>query len=104
MNKVVEWKKYLSEHQYIGYILRGMLDSVNSEESIYDIKPWTKNWFMKYSWTTLQQEDFSDWLKEYLYNNTRARQEFLRTNVRTKQYISRAVSEFVFLYGWKVKK
>jgi len=59
-----------------------------------------ERWFMEYSWTQEQEDDFTNWFSEYLYKNKEARQEFLSYPIKDKKRCIQAAKEFVFNYGW----
>lgn len=71
--------------------------------------PYTKinfnepEWYLDYCWSEKQQEDFIEWMTDYLYTNSKARREILNHPTRSKKLIRKAVSEFVFNYGWRLK-
>lgn len=70
-----------------------------------DINPKKEKWYMEYSWTAEQLNDFENWFIDYLYNNSEARKEILTSGKRkiTKKQITKAVDEFLLNYGWTVK-
>ena len=60
-------------------------------------------WQSTHSWTIKQENDFEKWLIDYLYENTKARNEMLKYPVKNKKCIRRAVECFLLDYGWKLK-
>jgi hypothetical protein len=60
-------------------------------------------WFSKHTWTEKQQEEFVEWLVNFLYNNYKARKQFLSIPKKNKKYIQKAVGEWIFQYGWKTQ-
>ena len=61
------------------------------------------NWFMSNSWTEAQEQEFSDWLFDYLMKNKEAREELLEHKAKDKKYIKKAVSEINLNYGWRTE-
>jgi hypothetical protein len=59
-------------------------------------------WYNKHCWSQKQQENYVEWMTNYLYTNSIARKEILNFPTKSKKQIERAVKEFVFSYGWKV--
>lgn len=53
---------------------------------------------------TEQQEDFYEWLTNYLYTNTGARRAIMNNPTKTKKACKQEASWFIFDYGWKVKE
>lgn len=58
-------------------------------------------WYMEYSWDAETQTSFIDWMTDYLYKTSQARNEILNNPIKNKKHIRKAVSEFVFNYGWR---
>jgi len=85
--------KYLSWYKRLYYKIIGWKD-VNPKES---------GWFQKHNWSEAEQESFREWMVNYLYNSSEAREEILTFNVKNKALIGKAVSKFLFCYGWSVK-
>jgi len=61
-------------------------------------------WWTLYEWTEAEQQEFSDWLHEYLKQDRKARQEFMQVPVKADSVIRRAVASFLSRYGWRVKQ
>ena len=69
--------------------------------------PYTKinfssyGWFRLHNWTRDQQNEFRDWLADYLYKApAKVRKKLLRHNLKTKKYCLDAAKSFVLSYGW----
>ena len=60
------------------------------------------NWFHDFQWTQKQEDNFKEWLTNYLKTNKEAREELMQSP-RLKGYIKIA-NEFLFQYGWKTKQ
>jgi len=61
-------------------------------------------WFQKYEWNEEDQDEFIDWLTDYLYHNKSARTEIMIYPVKSKKECKKAAILFVLKYGWKTKK
>lgn len=85
----------------IMWILLKMCVAVNAP--FYKINPKKEGWFLKYSWTSQQQEDFIKWLANEFYTNKRLRQFFFMYPKlsHTKKACLEGARSFVFNYGWK---
>jgi hypothetical protein len=71
-----------------------------------DVDPTDKEWYLKHEWTTKEQDEFYDWMVDYLYNNAGARREILDGNSGRKlpKYrLRKAIGWFILSYGWKHK-
>jgi hypothetical protein len=68
-----------------------------------ETNPKEEGWFLKYSWTEEEESMFKEWFVDYLYKSNAARKEILNHNTKSKKLITKAVSEFLFNYGWKTK-
>jgi hypothetical protein len=64
----------------------------------------TPDWYLGYTWTGKQQDEFSEWMVDYLYNNTEARKEIMAYPHKAKYKIREAVNWFIFNYGWRQKE
>ena len=85
--------------KYLDIILKKMFSMVKADYSKFKNEP---NWFMKRSWTEEQQNKFRQWLIDYMTKNSEARQELM--SIRSKKFVNKFVDEFIFNYGWKIKK
>ena len=63
--------------KYTEIILREMCNRVNVKYEDIDFKK--ARWFMQYSWTEEQQDDFALWLNDYLMDTKEARQELMNS-------------------------
>ena len=71
-----------------------------------DVDPTEKDWYKKHSWTSEEQEDFIEWMVDYLYKSCPARKEVLTVNgcyKVPKKRIRKAIIWFVLDYGWTIK-
>jgi GR25 family glycosyltransferase involved in LPS biosynthesis len=67
------------------------------------INPKKEEWFRKHSWTLEEQDDFAEWMTNYIYNNKEAMKEILIYTTRSKKKVREAVDWFLFNYGWRLK-
>lgn len=61
------------------------------------------DWFMKYSWTESQQDDFALWMHDYLMNNPEARREIMAFPRKDKKQVTGTVRMFLLNYGFTQK-
>ena len=87
---------------YTAFILEQMCMKVNANPDNIDFGK--QDWFHSFEWYEEQEEEFIEWLADYLYNNKEARKELLRFPSRSKKVMRRAAEQFVFNYGWKLKQ
>lgn len=86
---------------HINIILTEMFKRVGEE---YDpIKTIGENWFWKHEWEEEEQNNFRDWLAEYLFKNRQARKEIMAFPIRRKKNCHNVANFFILNYGWKVK-
>lgn len=62
------------------------------------------NWFWKHSWTQAQEDEFVEWLTNYLLNSSEARNLLMRWPPKNKKKCQAVAKEFVWNYGWKTIK
>jgi len=82
--------------KYLKEILKEMCKRVGAK---YDVVNSSEDWYLKYSWTKSQEDDFRNWLVNYLNNNKEARRSF---NL-LKDGIENFADMFIFQYGWTIK-
>ena len=85
--------------QYVKKILAEMCKKVNANYKDIDFK--SDNWFLKYSWTQAEEDDFKKWLILYLSNRPQVRNEIMRFPTKQRASIKKTVEEFIWNYGWK---
>ena len=95
--KMIKFK----DKPHLKIIMKEMCKQVKAQFSKIDFKK--KNWFMKYEWTEHEQEEFKNWLKDYLKNNLEARREIMEHPTNNNKFIEKTVNWFCFDYGWKIK-
>ena len=82
-------------------ILSKMCEMVGTN---YDKINFDKNgWYREFEWTEEDEDVFKKWLIDYLYTNTKARNEIMAFPNKTKRYAKKVANEFCFMYGWKYK-
>jgi len=60
-------------------------------------------WFHNYSVTEKQQDDFREWMIDFLENDRQARIDILGMSLKNKIRIKREVEVWIFNYFWIVK-
>ena len=78
-------------------ILNEMCSRVNANPEEIDFK--SSDWYLKYTWTEEEQDDFIKWLSDFLYNNSKVRKVFSVS--KSKKYCNKVSGKFVSNYGWK---
>lgn len=89
------------KHKHLNKIMDKMCSYVGVK--FKDIDPKKPNWFLKYSWTLEQEDDFRKYFIKYLMDSAEARKEIMETPIKNKKVISGLVEFFILVYGWKVK-
>jgi len=86
--------------RYLNVVMREMCKRVGAD--FKKINPKKEGWYLTYSWTIEQEEKFKEWFVDYLYKNTKARNEILAFPLKNKKHIERALSWFLLDYGWRI--
>jgi len=89
-----------SKYPELDKILKEMCKRVGANFKEIDFKG--PDWYTQYSWTEEEQEDFQNWMIDYLYNNVKARNEIMEHPVKNKQIITKLVGWFTLDFGWKL--
>ena len=87
--------------KHLKTVLDQMCTWVNADETIIDFS--APEWYYLHEWSEEGQSNFKAWMISYLMNSKEARQELLAFSVKNKQHIEKAVNEFIFNYGWRLK-
>jgi len=89
-------KKQISIHLRI--ILQKMFENTSIEYSDEYVQ--SDNWYLDYQWTKEQEQEFINWLANYLSENADAREELLYSKVKSKKMCGLAAKQFVTFFGW----
>lgn len=81
--------------------LKIILDEMCSRVGAKDIDFEENEWYLKYSWTEEEQEDFRKWLADFFYNNSKVRRVF--HIIKSKRECNKASGMFILNYGWRTK-
>ena len=87
--------------KHLSVILKKMCSMVGADFDKIDFK--RPNWYEDWSWTEKKQEQFMDWLEDYLMKNKEARQELLEFSRANRRMVKRAIQWFILDYGWRTK-
>lgn len=79
-------------------ILNEMCSRVNANPEDIDFK--SKDWYLKYTWTEEEQDDFIKWLADFLHTNNKARKLFNMIG-NSKKQCKRGAMFFNLYFGWK---
>ena len=80
-------------------VLKKMCEIIGEDFTTFNFDE--KEWYLKNTWTTKQQNEFKKWMANYIYTNKGARHEMLSIDLKNKKLINKAVEWFIFNYGWK---
>ena len=87
--------------KHLRVILKEMCKRVKCNYSSFNFdKP---NWFWGYQWTEPEQDDFRDWLINYMKKHKDAREELMSINSKETYMLERFANWFLLDYGWKLK-
>lgn len=89
-------KTPIKEHLRI--ILEKMFEETGIEYSDEYVKQ--DDWYLNYTWTEKQEQEFVDWLTNYLYNSLPARKELMQITSKNKEACKRAAQQFATFFGW----
>lgn len=88
-------------NKYLIEILEEMFSRVELEFNMnFILQP---EWYLKYSWTEQQEDEFIEWLIEYMLKNKDARDELMIIPSKNKKFIKEWVNEFILNYGWRTQ-
>lgn len=86
---------------HLKIILRKMCEVVGADFAKINFKK--SNWYLSYSWTQKQEDNFCKWMADYLYSSYSARKEVMYFNRKSKKHCIDVSKHFVSNYGWKIK-
>jgi hypothetical protein len=71
-----------------------------------DIKFEQSTWYHEFEWTFEQEQEFKEWLNNYLIYDTKARNMLCKfpNLVTYKKHRTKFIEDFVSNYGWKLKQ
>lgn len=87
--------------KHLKIILEEMCKRVGAEFSVVNSQD---DWYMLYQWTKKQQENYENWLTNYLLNSKEARKELLTIPYKNKKVVEGVARHFVDNYGWKINE
>lgn len=86
-------------NKYLEEILRQMCSYVEIEYSKIDFK--SKEWYYIAEWTKEQEDEFVEWLTNYLYTNHKASSSLYKISRLSKKKAKECAEMFNMNYGWK---
>ena len=92
--------------KHLQVVIREMCSrvGVNPEELDFgEQKDLKKEYFWLYEWTKEEEEDFTQWMADYLYVTTGARNELMSFPRKTKKACLEVARYFVWNHGWKTQ-
>lgn len=89
-------KTPIKEHLRI--ILQKMFEETDIEYSDEYVKQ--DDWYLNYTWTEKKEQEFVDWLADYLYNSLPARKELMQITSKNKEACKRVAQQFATFFGW----
>ena len=96
--------KEIDSDSHLKIILKQMCKSVGVKYSNIDFYSDKKPYYEQYSWSSIKENNFREWLVNYLLDNSMARLELMKFPVKSKKMCSEVANQFVAWYGWKTKK
>jgi hypothetical protein len=90
----------IKNNKYLEMILKEMCQRVGAKYAEIDFK--SNHWYLKYNWTSKQQNDFGIWLLGALIKD-KAMQKALYGYSAGKDINRKRVDMFLFLCGWTLK-
>jgi len=87
-----------TENPALQALLTRMFDMVGADKDKLDVK--TDRWYTKHTWTPEQEAEFADWFVAEGYKLPKMDTVFSHYALRNKPNRKKAISEFLFLYGW----
>jgi hypothetical protein len=84
--------------KHLRIILEKMFEGTGIPYSDEYVK--TNDWYLNYKWTEDQENEFTDWLADYLYNNSDARKELMALSNKSKAACMKAAIQFSSFFGW----
>lgn len=79
-------------------ILKRMCEVVGCDYDTIDFK--SNDWYTTYTWSEEQQNEFIDWMVDYLKKSSTARKDMSILS-SSKKELQRFSQFFVSMYGWK---
>jgi len=61
------------------------------------------NWYMEYEWASEVEDEFKEWMINYIWKMPKATKEMYGRTRMSKRECALAVSMFLLNYGWKTK-
>jgi len=84
--------------EHFSLILKEMFRRVGADYDTFDFDK--EHWYNDYHWTIEENEDFINWLTDYLYNNSKARKELMSYTRKNKKACRSTASWFNLMWGW----
>ncbi len=88
-------------NKYLKVIMSKMCSYVGVK--VEDINLKDENWFLKHEWTGKQEDEFLEWMIDYLIKHPKAQRE-LYGSAGNKTLNTKRAAIFIFAYGWKTQK
>jgi len=93
-------KKEITGHLKV--ILEEMCKRVGANYNEIDFFDKEDPFYMKYEWSVEEQDDFADWLCNYMMDSKEARFELMAYHRKDKKTIREFVNMFILNFGWKL--
>lgn len=110
MSKMIKIKEGLSINEYMIVIFREMCSRVGVDFVEVVLDETEKNelghyeWpYEKYTWSEKQEDEFREWVIDYLYNNTAARHALTYCG-KSKKCLRDAVGYILLMFGWRYEE
>lgn len=88
-------------NKHLVIVLLKMCEAVGADFRKIDFKK--ENWFMEYTWTHEQENEFIKWLSDYLYRNEKALEAFSAFPRKTRKHCLEVAELFTLNHRWEHK-
>lgn len=89
------------ENEYLKKILKKQCEIVGADYVKIDFKK--EGWFTDYTWTEKQEDEFYDWLIEFLKDRKAWKSLTSHWASYNKKNREKLAGEWILNYGWKLK-
>lgn len=89
-------------NKHLKHILKEQCKRVGADFNKLDFSK--EDWFEKYTWTEEEENNFKQWMMNYLKENKDARQDLMRVPSTNPIIIRGFTTSFILFCGWKYDK
>ena len=96
-------EKQILSDSHLCKVLKKMCKPVKANYDKIDWCNGAKPYYREYQWTKKQQDNFIEWLSDYLYVTSAARKEFMMFPIKNKTFCRQIAIQFISWFGWETK-